>query len=74
MIKRKHALQAVLEGLLALITTIILFNTYSDFAIKIGLTSEPLVLAHIQLFGYLAAMTTAINAVTHTFFGFTLVR
>jgi len=64
----------VLEGTLFLLTTVFLFNSLTDFSFKVGILTQTLQMQDIQHFGYLSTSLAALNAVSHKFFGFTIVQ
>lgn len=64
----------ILEGLFFLIVIIILFNSFTDFAYKLGMVTETLELQQIQYFGFLASFLAILNILSNKFFGIALYR
>lgn len=64
----------ILEGLFFLIVIIILFNSFTDFAYKLGMVAETLELQQIQYFGFLASFLAILNILSDKFFGIALYR
>lgn len=68
------AYKNILEGLLFFIVIIILFNSLTDFAYKIGIVTQTLEIQQIQYFGFLSCFLAILNLLSNKFFGFSLVR
>ena len=64
----------MLEGLLFFFIIIILFNSLTDFAYKIGIITQTLELQQIQYFGFLSCFLAILNILSDKFFGFSFVR
>lgn len=64
----------ILEGVFFILVVIILFNTITDFALKIGITSRQLTTQDIQNFGFLSYFLGVLNFLSGKFFGFSLER
>ncbi len=67
-------LKNIAEGGVFLLFVIVLFNTLSDFALKLGGITNPLNPPQIQYFGTVSAALGLLNMVSHKFFGFKLVN
>lgn len=61
------------EGTLFLTVIVILFNSLTDFAEKLGVLYVPLTIEQIQYFGFLSIFLAILNLMSHKFFGFSLV-
>jgi len=59
----------ILEGLLFVLVIIILFNTLTDFSLKIGII-KTLNTQQIQYFGFLSSLLATLNILSKKFFGF----
>jgi hypothetical protein len=65
-------LKNMAEGAAFLLIVIVLFNTLSDFALKLGGITLPLSVPQIQYFGTISAALGLVNVVSHNFFGIRL--
>ncbi len=69
MIRTVHVADHVWEGIAFLLLVIILFNTVTDFAVKLGLIAPMMTAAQIQGFGVMAAGLALVNVLSRKFFG-----
>lgn len=68
------ALKNIAEGAVFFLVVVVLFNTLSDFALKLGGITSPLNMPQIQYFGTISAALGVLNMASRKFFGFTFVH
>ena len=69
MIRATHIIKHAWEGIAFLLLVIILFNTLTDFVIKVGLISHTITVSQIQGFGAMATFIALANVLSREFFG-----
>ncbi|MEK6867438.1 MAG: hypothetical protein AABX98_01310 [Nanoarchaeota archaeon] len=62
------------EGVLFLLIIVLLFNSFTDFAEKLGILSIPLNIEQVHYFGFLAIFIAILNLMSDKFFGFSFVK
>lgn len=58
------------EGMVVILLVVVIFNTLTDFATKVGWVTSALSKTQVQYFGTVSSLLTLMNLVSHEFFGF----
>lgn len=60
--------KGILEGILFLITIIVLFTLFADFGQKVGLLAQTLESAQMQYLGFVSSGLAVVNILSNKFF------